>query len=301
VHCLLCQKVVTIFKNMCEKTFDVGQTVTLQCPRDSSETSTLLFWIRLLPGNVPEFLGGTPSFDDPVSYGPTLSSIKTKQEPGSFTLSLNEANLNDTGFYYCVKVQSLTKRIIFNSATFLKIKAPDSALSVESPDLSGTVDSGDSVDLQCWVQTENAQCFKEHMVLWFRSGLDQSSPGLVYAQRNSSGQCDRRAEDQGPHKCLYTFSKSMSPSDAGTYRCAVAACGQILFGNKTKVNFILKSGCTPFSIYLFILVFSNVFVCYPVSMVTKVKARYRNAKTLSHSCNQNSAKLLCWSLHEVRQ
>uniref|UniRef100_A0A8C6UEN0 Ig-like domain-containing protein n=1 Tax=Neogobius melanostomus TaxID=47308 RepID=A0A8C6UEN0_9GOBI len=219
-----------------EKSFDVGQTVTLQCPRDSSETNTLLFWIRLLPGNVPESLGGTPIFNDPTSYGPTLSPIKTKQEPGSFTLSLNEANLNDTGFYYCVKVQSLTKMMIFNSATFLKIKAPDSALSVESPDLSGTVDSGDSVDLQCWVQTENAQCFKEHMVLWFRSGLDQSSPGLVYAQRNSSGQCDRRAEDQGPHKCLYTFSKSISPSDAGTHRCAVAACGQILFGNKTKID-----------------------------------------------------------------
>uniref|UniRef100_A0A3B4ABH9 Ig-like domain-containing protein n=1 Tax=Periophthalmus magnuspinnatus TaxID=409849 RepID=A0A3B4ABH9_9GOBI len=106
---------------------------------------------------------------------------------------------------------------------------------VESPDLSGPVDSGDSVDLQCWVQMENVQCFEEHMVWWFRSGLDQSGPGLVYTQRNSSAQCDRSTEDPGPHKCLYTFSKTMSPSDAGTYRCAVAACGHILFGNGTKI------------------------------------------------------------------
>ncbi|XP_055080666.1 uncharacterized protein LOC129456572 [Periophthalmus magnuspinnatus] len=126
--------------------------------------------------------------------------------------------------------------MVFTNVTFLNIKDPASAVRVESPDLSGPVDSGDSVDLQCWVQMENAQCFEEHMVWWFRSGLDQSGPGLVYTQRNSSAQCDRSTEDPGPHKCLYTFSKTMSPSDAGTYRCAVAACGHILFGNGTKVN-----------------------------------------------------------------
>ncbi|XP_055011048.1 uncharacterized protein LOC129409347 [Boleophthalmus pectinirostris] len=124
----------------------------------------------------------------------------------------------------------------FASVIFLNMKGSASDVRVESPDLSGPVDSGDSVDLQCWVQMENAQCFEEHMVWWFRSGLDQSGPGLVYTQRNSSAQCKRSTEDPGPHKCLYTLSKTMSPSDTGTYRCAVAACGLILFGNGTKVT-----------------------------------------------------------------
>ncbi|KAK7877219.1 hypothetical protein WMY93_032072 [Mugilogobius chulae] len=64
----------------------------------------------------------------------------------------------------------------------------------------------------------------------FRSGLDQSGPALVYTQRNSSGQCDRSTEGPAPHKCLYTFSKSMSPSDA-PYHCAESLCGLMLFGN----------------------------------------------------------------------
>ncbi|KAK7877215.1 hypothetical protein WMY93_032068 [Mugilogobius chulae] len=109
-------------------------------------------------------------------------------------------------------------------------------MTVLSPDVSGPVDLGESVDLQCWVQTQNTQCFEEHVVWWFRTGLDQSGPALVYTQRNSSGQCDRSTEGPAPHKCLYTFSKSMSRSDAGTYHCAVAACGLMLFGNGTNVT-----------------------------------------------------------------
>ncbi|KAK7877214.1 hypothetical protein WMY93_032067 [Mugilogobius chulae] len=112
----------------------------------------------------------------------------------------------------------------------------DPDMVVLSPGVSGPVDSGDSVDLQCWVQTQNTQCFEEHMVWWFRSGLNQSGPALVYTQRNSSGQCDRSTEGPAPHKCLYTFSKSMSPSDARTYHCAVAACGLMLFGNGNTVT-----------------------------------------------------------------
>ncbi|KAK7922178.1 hypothetical protein WMY93_009080 [Mugilogobius chulae] len=114
--------------------------------------------------------------------------------------------------------------------------SPDPDVTVLSPDVSGPVDLRDSVDLQCWVQTQNTQCFQEHKVWWFRSGLDQSGPALVYTQRNSSGQCDRSTEGPAPHKCLYTFSKSMSPSDAGTYHCAVAACGLMLFGNGNTVT-----------------------------------------------------------------
>uniref|UniRef100_A0A3B3Z7W2 Ig-like domain-containing protein n=1 Tax=Periophthalmus magnuspinnatus TaxID=409849 RepID=A0A3B3Z7W2_9GOBI len=232
------------------KTSDVGQTVTLRCPRVPSESNTYLYWIRLLSGNVPESLGGTPGYDD-NSHGPLHSSIKTKQEPGSFILSIERPQLSDTGLYYCVRVQNLIKTM--------------------SPDLSGPVDSGDSVDLQCWVQMENAQCFEEHMVWWFRSGLDQSGPGLVYTQRNSSAQCDRSTEDPGPHKCLYTFSKTMSPSDAETYRCAVAACGHILFGNGTNVYKKENSNLHTANIALILLstVLGLIVIITPICLTMK--------------------------------
>uniref|UniRef100_A0A3B4B5T6 Ig-like domain-containing protein n=1 Tax=Periophthalmus magnuspinnatus TaxID=409849 RepID=A0A3B4B5T6_9GOBI len=214
---------------------DPGETLTLTCPRSVKTidiTPPTFHWIRIVSGSYPEFLGGTFSFEyEGVNKTPRTT---TKQGDGTFDLIIHQLSLTDTGFYYCVKVEDLEMELVFG--IFLIIKDPASAVRVESPDLSGPVDSGDSVDLQCWVQMENAQCFEEHMVWWFRSGLDQSGPGLVYTQRNSSAQCDRSTEDPGPHKCLYTFSKTMSPSDAGTYRCAVAACGHILFGNGTKVT-----------------------------------------------------------------
>uniref|UniRef100_A0A3B3ZHL5 Ig-like domain-containing protein n=1 Tax=Periophthalmus magnuspinnatus TaxID=409849 RepID=A0A3B3ZHL5_9GOBI len=214
---------------------DPGETLTLTCPRSVKTTDISTFhWIRVVSGSYPEFLGATFSFDyEPVNKTPHTTRTTTEQGNGTFDLIIRQSSLTDTGFYYCVKVEQLKMELVFG--IFLKINGKiKHILRVESPDLSGPVDSGDSVDLQCWVQMENAQCFEEHMVWWFRSGLDQSGPGLVYTQRNSSAQCDRSTEDPGPHKCLYTFSKTMSPSDAGTYRCAVAACGHILFGNGTK-------------------------------------------------------------------
>ncbi|XP_055011046.1 uncharacterized protein LOC110153670 [Boleophthalmus pectinirostris] len=215
------------------RSHDPGETVTLRCPRSVKFTESPTFhWIRVLSGNVPEFLGGTFSYKyTNVSKTPRTT---TKQGDGTFDLIIHQSILNDTGFYYCVKVNLLKMELVFG--IFLIIKETDSDVRVESPDLSGPVDSGDSVDLQCWVQMENAQCFEEHMVWWFRSGLDQSGPGLVYTQRNSSAQCKRSTEDPGPHKCLYTLSKTKSPSDTGTYRCAVAACGLILFGDGTKIT-----------------------------------------------------------------
>uniref|UniRef100_A0A3Q2X9G0 Immunoglobulin subtype domain-containing protein n=1 Tax=Haplochromis burtoni TaxID=8153 RepID=A0A3Q2X9G0_HAPBU len=36
--------------------------------------------------------------------------------------------------------------------------------------------------------------------------------------------------------CVYRLSKNISSSDSGTYYCAVATCGEILFGNGTKLD-----------------------------------------------------------------
>ncbi|KAJ8337711.1 hypothetical protein SKAU_G00366770 [Synaphobranchus kaupii] len=74
---------------------------------------------------------------------------------------------------------------------------------------SESVQPGDSVTLQCTVHTET--CAGEH---W---GSGAVSP---------------------TQSCVYNFPKrNLSLSDAGTYYCAVATCGEILFGNGTKLDF----------------------------------------------------------------
>lgn len=100
------------------KTVNVGDDVTLTCSRLSSEHGVSLYWIRFLPGNGPEFLGGTYSFDyEGFNKTPRITA---KQEHQTFILHINKAKLSDTGLYYCIKVQMLN--MIFMKGEFLRIK-----------------------------------------------------------------------------------------------------------------------------------------------------------------------------------
>lgn len=100
------------------KTIGVGENVTLTCERPTSEYEATLYWIRIVSGSWPEFLGGTFTFDyDGVN---TTPHITAKQEPGTFILEISQTRLSDTGLYYCIKVDQLDME--FLNATFLKIK-----------------------------------------------------------------------------------------------------------------------------------------------------------------------------------
>ncbi|TWW63268.1 hypothetical protein D4764_03G0002760 [Takifugu flavidus] len=60
-----------------------------------------------------------------------------------------------------------------------------------------------------------------------------SQLGLMYSHTGRNKQCERKT-----NTCFYSFSmKNVNTSQTGTYYCAVAACGHILFGNGTKLVF----------------------------------------------------------------
>ncbi|XP_017162509.1 uncharacterized protein LOC108166623 [Poecilia reticulata] len=213
------------------KTVTVGQNVTLSCPRQTSALyRETFYWIRLVSGNWPEFLGATVNLKiDDVSKIP---HIQTKQEEGEFHLHINEAKRNDTGLYYCIKVKQL--EFIFMKGTFLKIRGEESNVTVlleDSP--SGAIQSETQETLQCSVlsYSERKTCPADHRVYWFKAGSDSSHPNLLYLQENSGDECENSPETPSAQKCFYNFSET---SDAGIYSCAVAACGQILFGNGAK-------------------------------------------------------------------
>ncbi|TWW53391.1 hypothetical protein D4764_0178820 [Takifugu flavidus] len=53
----------------------------------------------------------------------------------------------------------------------------------------------------------------------------------MYSHTGGNKQCERKT-----NTCFYSFSmKNLNTSQTGTYICAVAACGHILFGNGTKL------------------------------------------------------------------
>ncbi|XP_030252036.1 uncharacterized protein LOC115568671 [Sparus aurata] len=217
------------------KTVKVGNNVTLTCARQESLLSTFnLFWIRLVSGNMPELLGGTYSFD---FDGGKKTRITAKQGDGTFLLHISKAQLSDTGIYYCLKVKSLD--MTFVNGTFLRIQGPkpDITTIIQLPP-SGPVLPGDSVTLQCSVlsDSQNKTCPGDHSVFWFRAGSKESDPTFIYSHIKSGAECETSLEARSPQKCVYSFSKNFSSSDAGTYYCAVATCGEILFGNGTKLD-----------------------------------------------------------------
>ncbi|XP_033996971.1 uncharacterized protein LOC117491208 isoform X2 [Trematomus bernacchii] len=215
-------------------TVSLGDDVTLTCSHQKF-LKTRWFWIRHGPGNFPEVLGGTYSFDyNGVDKTPRITA---KQGPGTFLLQISKTEQSDTGVYYCIKVNKLD--ITFLNVTFLRVKGPEPDITaIIQGHQSDPVLPGDSVTLQCTVLSESQSktCPGETRVYWFRAGSDESHPSVIYSHRNSGDDCENSPEASSPWKCIYNFSKNISSSDAGTYYCAVATSGEILFGNGTKLD-----------------------------------------------------------------
>ncbi|XP_050925060.1 uncharacterized protein LOC108877164 isoform X2 [Lates calcarifer] len=104
---------------------------------------------------------------------------------------------------------------------------------------SETIQPGGSVTLNCTVHT--GTCDGEHSVYWFKSS-EESHPGLIYTHGDRNDQCERKHNTQ-THTCVYNLPmKNLSLSHAGTYYCAVASCGHILFGYGTKLDIEVEGG-----------------------------------------------------------
>ncbi|XP_074503770.1 signal-regulatory protein beta-2-like isoform X1 [Sebastes fasciatus] len=214
------------------QTVCVGEDVILTCSRQSG-SSGYLFWIRLVAGNFPEILAATYTFDEGnVNKAPRITA---KKEPGTFVLHITKTERSDSAFYYCQQVVELQST--FLNKTFLRVKGPEPDITAVTQDFpSDPVRPGDSVTLQCSVLSDSEnKCPGEHSVFWFRAGSHESHPSLIYAHGNG-GECENSTEARSQQKCVYSYSKNISSSDAGTYYCAVATCGEIFFGNGTKLD-----------------------------------------------------------------
>ncbi|XP_023008521.2 uncharacterized protein LOC101467488 [Maylandia zebra] len=255
------------------KTIGVGENATLTCARPTSEYDATLYWIRIVSGSWPELLGGTFAFDYAgVNKTP---HITTKQEPGTFILEIIEVNQSDTGLYYCIKVRQLA--MTFLKGTFLRIKGLEPTINDTIQVFpSDHVHPGNPVTLQCSVfsNSENKTCPRNHSVFWFNVRSDKSHPNAIYPNENSD-KCEKIQEASSTQKCVYSFSKNVSSSDAGSYYCAVATCGQIIFGNgirldvKELTTWNLQKATTAIFLLCAVLVTSLVVIAYLIYTIKK--------------------------------
>ncbi|XP_041713193.1 uncharacterized protein LOC121546188 [Coregonus clupeaformis] len=239
-----------------------GDTVSLPCPK--AESQQLLYWYRQTVGQLPNLVASVSYGSEPVLKG-EFKNPRFKVEESEYVYNLIIRNIStlDEATYFCG--MGTIFGMNYGNATFLAVKGHNHLSLVQRP-VSDPVHPGDSVTLQCTVLSET--CTGEHSVYWFRAGSGESHPGVIYTPGNRRDVCKKSPETPSPTKsCVYSLSKNnLSLSDAGTYYCAVATCGEILFGNGTNLriersldNVVIGLGVTSvfFVIVIIMLVFSR--------------------------------------------
>ncbi|XP_036452833.1 uncharacterized protein LOC118826050 [Colossoma macropomum] len=212
-----------------------GNNVVIKCDENivKDKKTHLLAWYKQRLGNVPEPVLRQFGEGEKLRFASGFKDGRFTVDEEAFDLSIKGIKEEDAATYFCGKVK--TNVVEFGSATRLFFQAE--TIDHRSP-TEMVIETGESVTLQCSVQSLTPDCSGEHSVYWFRHGSGESHPGIIYTHGNRSDKCKKSSETDSPtQSCVYKLPKrNLSLSDAGTYYCAVAACGQILFGNQTKVT-----------------------------------------------------------------
>ncbi|XP_066537392.1 uncharacterized protein [Hoplias malabaricus] len=193
-------------------------------------------------------------------------------------LTLTDTREADSGLYYCAALDY--DLVIFSKGVFLESQdqTKDSVKLKESHHL------GDSVTLQCTMLSES--CSGDHSVYWFRHTPGESPAGIIYTHGDTNSQCSRSSETDSPtQSCVYKLpNTNLSLSDAGTYYCAVAVCGQILFGNGSKLEL---TGEHP-NWKIMALVSSNILCLIIIAVLLFARTKKRNISMSDETAQSHS-------------
>ncbi|XP_023184818.1 uncharacterized protein LOC111607137 [Xiphophorus maculatus] len=242
-------------------TVELGQTVTLTCAFSLKYQNKWIFWYKQSPGDTLDLIVMQQGMTNP-NYGPAFSSSKFSVTNYS-SLTIFTTVQQDEGMYHCAQMDALD---FMWSGTYVSIKGISKRTSNYTVFSQPTVsDPTGSETLQCSVlsDSENTTCSGEPSVFWFRARSEKYFPNMIYTEGKKAENCEKRPDSS--KKCFYNFSKNISSSDTGIYYCAVATCGQILFGNeinqrkgnRNENNMLVVTICLVTSV-----IGNIVFICY---------------------------------------
>ncbi|XP_047209021.1 uncharacterized protein LOC124860089 [Girardinichthys multiradiatus] len=249
-------------------TVQLGEPVTLPCAfLEKYQSTTWLHWYKQSSGDTLKLIVMLQKGLRP-KYGPDVSAsrIKATNDDKFSNLTILRTVLQDEGMYHCAHMDWTESTW---TGTYLLVKAKSGRTSnytvVQQPTLSDPSHKVDSETLQCSVFSDSdiSTCSGDPSVFWFRATSDRSFPDIIYTDGKTSENCEKRSDSQ--MRCFYNFSKSVNFSDAGTYYCAVATCGQILFGNGTilkrdetfKINMLVV---TVICLVIYVII-NIIFTC----------------------------------------
>ncbi|KAK7176857.1 hypothetical protein R3I93_000947 [Phoxinus phoxinus] len=214
-----------------------GETIHVPCVYQS-QIAMHFSWYKHEPGQNPMLISTIYKYDRNARFYHHFennSRFSVLNENGVHHLVIRNIQISDSATYYCGSAYSNVMEFV--EGTELIVEGLKSNTVVKQHAIIES-QSGDSVILTCTVLNQN--CVGNHSVYWLIHESQESPPRVIRAHGTSIDQCDWISEAGfTAHRCVYSFSKKeLSRSDAGTYYCAVAACGEMLLGNGTKLDII---------------------------------------------------------------
>ncbi|XP_053179626.1 uncharacterized protein LOC128362799 [Scomber japonicus] len=251
---------------------EFGDNVTFHCT--VSEKDKSFHWYKQPFGQMPQTVASRLNRKITVSEEFKEPRFNITNEGAHFSLTIRNVTKVDEAVYFCQNGSSYSQTFI--NGTFLAVNDNNQQKSVyvkQSPE-TASVQLGDALTCQCSLLSKNKaentdQCPGEHSVYWFRAGSGGFHPGVIYTHGNRSDEGEERS-------CVYSLSKTIhDPSDTGTYYCAVVTCGQILFGEGTKVEIRSK-------LELVVIVLGALLACC-VTVIT-ILMFYINGRRVCEHC-----------------
>ncbi|KAM9376191.1 uncharacterized protein KZ484_008789 [Pholidichthys leucotaenia] len=220
----------------------LGEPVTFTCSFPDWEASnTRVKWYK-------QSIGDTLKLITTLMKGTTNATLEKGFSPSKFaanysrvksTLTIFKTVQDDEALYHC---GVFTWGNDHWTGEYLSLNEKNKRTSnydvVQWPTVSDQVLPGDSVTLQCSIHSKSGSksCSDVHSVHWF-GVKSQSFDNIIYTDRRGPFECDRKPKESSPSRgCVYHFSKNITSLDSGTYYCALATCGEIIFGNGTKID-----------------------------------------------------------------
>ncbi|XP_053179634.1 uncharacterized protein LOC128362807 [Scomber japonicus] len=286
-------------------TVQLGEPATFTCAFSDDDFSRMNFyWYKQSAGDTLKLI---VKLSTNPEYGPGFSPsrLEAHKDKNFINLTILRTVQEDEGMYHCEVMDWIKTKW---NGTYLSVKGNSERTSnytvVQRSTVSDPIHPGDSVTLQCSVLSDsgNKTCSGGHSVYWFRTGSNGSHPDFIYTDGSSPDECRKKSDmNLSPKSCDYHFSKNISSSDAGTYYCAVATCGKILFGNGTKLELVqtthsLFIGIVILTVCLTVSVVANiVFIC---NQSLRVREQYKGKEsTISEAQHDN----LRQPVHEITE
>ncbi|XP_052004890.1 uncharacterized protein LOC127659215 [Xyrauchen texanus] len=215
----------------------LGGTVNMSCIYQSLMTMHFS-WYKHEPGQNPRLISTIYKYDQIDRFYHNFknnSRFSVMNENGEHQLVISNLQSSDSATYYCGSTYSNVMEFVHG--TKLIVEGLQGHIDIQYHDIF-TVHPGDNIHLKCTVLNHN--CEGNHSVYWLIHESRESHPRIIKVHEMSVDQCERSLETGSRARiCLYNFTKkNLNFSDVGNYFCAVVACGEIFFGNGTKLDIL---------------------------------------------------------------